>query len=249
MSTKTSNLALWIAGGTVLAAAIFAAIWLTLPQATSPANNATTSQPTSTAATTPTTPPNPALPALEQVTVTDTLIQIGQADAPVTVDSYLEFMCPTCGYLERENEPLMRQMIIDGQLRVNFHLMNFLDPASEGTDYSTRAVNATVEIARRQGALAWDFIAALYEYQPDEFTPGLSDDDLTTIATNLGVSPEISSTFADLNEASWVTASNMAASDGLTALGATGTPTIVINGRKWEGEVSFADALSAAANG
>lgn len=67
---------------------------------------------------------------------------VGRARAPVTLDLYYDYMCPACGAFEHTNSNDLTRLIDDGTLRVDLHVMSFLDQLSQGTEYSTRAANA-----------------------------------------------------------------------------------------------------------
>ena len=69
-------------------------------------------------------------------------IPVGEADAPVTLEIFLDYMCPSCKQFENANSAQLSQWIEDGAVRVELHPMNFLDSQSQGTMYSTRAANA-----------------------------------------------------------------------------------------------------------
>ncbi|GAA2184071.1 thioredoxin domain-containing protein [Brooklawnia cerclae] len=161
----------------------------------------------------------------------DYSLVIGEQDAPVTVAIYQDFMCPYCGQFERTNRDDLEALVADGTTKVEFHLMNFLDSSSQGTNYSTRAANALVTVAKSEPEHVMALNAALYDNQPDEGTSGLSDTEIADLASEAGVSDAVISTFADLSNADFVDGSN----DAAAADGVTSTPTIKINGEEFSG--------------
>lgn len=159
----------------------------------------------------------------------DYTLLVGQADAPVTLTIYQDFMCPYCGQFERANRDDLEAVVADGTAKVEFHVMNFLDDASQGTKFSTRAANALVAVAKAEPDKVMAFNAALYDNQPAENSPGLSDAEIANLARGAGVSNDVIATFAQLANQDFVNRSTSAA----FASGITGTPTLKINGEVW----------------
>ena len=58
---------------------------------------------------------------------------------PVTVDIYLDFMCPVCKQYEDQAGQTLNQLVADDKIRLVYHPVAFLDRASNGTQYSTRS--------------------------------------------------------------------------------------------------------------
>ncbi|HML51164.1 MAG TPA: thioredoxin domain-containing protein [Propionicimonas sp.] len=180
---------------------------------------------------------------------TDYTVMVGSADAPVAVDIFQDFICPYCGEFERANGADIAALVDSGTAQVRIHPMNFLDEASQGTKYSTRAANALITVYKAEPDKALAFNSAMYENQPAENTTGLSDAEIATIATSVGVSSDVVATFTDLSNTSFADNSTQAAfADGIT-----GTPTILINGTKFSGNIltagPFRQAVEAAAAG
>jgi protein-disulfide isomerase len=167
---------------------------------------------------------------------------VGKANAPVTVDLYYDYMCPACGAFEAVNRDDLTRLITDGTLRVNLHVMSFLDPLSQGTEYSTRAANAYATVVDRAPAKVWAFHNALFHNQPAEGTVGLSDDQIARIAHGAGVPPEVVDTFADGSHRSWVAQSTQGADNA----GVSTTPTVKINGAAFTGDWSTPGELTKA---
>ncbi|MDQ7993123.1 MAG: DsbA family protein, partial [Propionicimonas sp.] len=154
---------------------------------------------------------------------------VGEADAPVTISIYQDYMCPYCGMFERTNRDDLETMVADGTAKVEFHLMNFLDPQSQGTNFSSRAANALVTVAKAEPEHVMAFNAALYDNQPEEATAGLSDAEIANLARQAGVSNDVVATFASISNQDFVDQSNAAA----FSAGVQSTPTIKINGETW----------------
>ncbi|HET7723970.1 MAG TPA: thioredoxin domain-containing protein [Propionibacteriaceae bacterium] len=169
-------------------------------------------------------------------------LAIGSESAPVTVDIYQDFMCPYCGQFERAQSTDLKAMVDAGQVKVVFHLMNFLDSSSSGTKYSTRAADAFATVAKQQPSAALAFDSALYAQQPAEGSGGLTDAQIADLARSAGVSDGVIATFANKPNLDFVNKSNQAAfADGITS-----TPTVKINGTVFKGDLYTAGTLKTA---
>ena len=158
------------------------------------------------------------------------------------VDVFQDFMCPYCGAFERANSTELKAMVDAGTVRLVIHPMSFLDQQSGTARYSTRAANALFTVYKAEPDKALAFNAALYENQPQEGTPGPSDDQLKSLATGVGVSQAVADSFTSMtNEAAVVQATQSAFSSGVTS-----TPTVKINGEKLTGDPTQPGVLKAA---
>ncbi|MBO3737782.1 DsbA family protein [Actinoplanes flavus] len=166
---------------------------------------------------------------------------------PVAVDIYLDYMCPYCGKFEAANHADIQALVDDGTATVNLHPLNFLDPQSRGTEYSSRAANAVATVADKDPGHVLDLNTALFENQPEEGSEGLDDAKIADVAASVGVPQNVTGTFEDRTFVPWVTQSN----DAAFANGIEGTPTVKINGVVTDVDLYTAgplrDAVTAAA--
>ena len=147
-------------------------------------------------------------------------------DGAVTVDLYLDFMCPYCGQLEQTNGGDLQTLITDGTATIVYHPVANLDQLSQGTNFSTRSANALATVANDAPESIMEFLAAMFANQPGENTEGLTDDEISQIAVTAGVPQEVADTFAAGTYNEWVDlATQQAQRDG-----ATGTPTVMFDG-------------------
>jgi len=158
-------------------------------------------------------------------------LPIGQDDAPVVVTVYEDMMCPFCGLFESISSERMKEYAESGDVQVRYHVVSFLDRASE-TRYSTRAANAIAVVLDTAGPeVAVAFHDALFANQPPEGGPGLPDEQMIEMAVEAGADrAAIEGPIADLAFEQWVVNSTGEWSDR----GFTGTPTVTVNDEKVE---------------
>ncbi|MGF3056992.1 DsbA family protein [Microbacterium sp. YY-01] len=143
------------------------------------------------------------------------------------VDTYVDFMCPACATFEDQWGGQLQQAALDDEITLRVHPVAILNRFSQGTDFSTRAGNAFYCVASDNEAAALPFFNSMFANQPSENTPGLSDDQLISLASDAGADGAAScitegtySKFVDAH-----TGELPAGPDGRSA-----TPTIVVNG-------------------
>ncbi len=150
-------------------------------------------------------------------------------DGPVTVEVYLDFMCPSCKQFESDTSPTIDQLIAEKKIKLVWHPLGFLDHFSQGTKYSTRSASAA-GCAADAGKLK-EYGNALFANAPQENTTGLTDDRLIEIGGNIGITGE---TFAqcvrDHTYENWVKHVNDEAAKRVVK----GTPTVFVNGKLLE---------------
>ncbi|MDI6910612.1 DsbA family protein [Nocardioides sp.] len=167
---------------------------------------------------------------------------VGQDDAPVTVEIYYDYMCPACGAFEAANSGELDRLVADGTARIELRPISFLDEQSRGTRYSTRAANAFATVVHGAPEQAWAFHTALYENQPDEGTEGLSDDEIAAIARDAGVPDDVVERFGEGTYEPWTASVTQKAFDS----GIQGTPTVVVDGEQFQGDVYTVGPLTEA---
>ena len=184
----------------------------------------------------------PAQTSSQPVTVTADAITIGSATAPATVDLYVDYMCPYCGTFDRMNGPEIAAGVEDGTVLLRLHPMSFLDQASGGTRFSTRAASAVVTVAKLAPGSFLAFHVELFTMQPMENTPGLTDEQIAALAKGAGVGDDVVAQLSSGANDAWVASATQAAFNS----GVTGTPTVLVNGTKVEGNLYQPGALTQA---
>ncbi|MGP9019595.1 DsbA family protein [Streptomyces sp. BR1] len=180
----------------------------------------------------------PELEKLARRDAKDPLAQ-GRADAPVVMIEYADFKCSYCGKFARDTEPeLVKKYVQDGTLRVEWRNMPIFGAQSEA---AARAAWA----AGQQGRF-WQFHAAAYAKGSKE--KGFGADRLRELAKEAGVADL--DRFARDADSDAAKASVKKDQDEAYALGASSTPSFVINGRPLAGAQpmdTFAQAIDEAA--
>lgn len=111
-------------------------------------------------------------------------ISFGEGDTQV--DTFVDFMCPICGDFEDTYGAALQDAAAADEITLNVHPVSILDRLSQNTEYSTRAGSAVYCVAAEAPDSTLDFFNALFENQPAENTPGLSDDELIALAEQAG---------------------------------------------------------------
>lgn len=163
----------------------------------------------------------------------------------VAIQVYLDYLCPNCGVFHERNGGLLADWVESGAATVEYHPIAIFTSKSAGTQYSIRAANAAACVAEFAPDDFFDFNAALFEDQPEEGTPGLSDEEILDRAAAAGVAnlAEVRSCVEQKRFRSWVVDATQRALEGPlpgTEIDAvTTTPTIVVNGERFEYTTAF----------
>jgi protein-disulfide isomerase len=150
---------------------------------------------------------------------------IAVGSGPVTVDVYEDFMCPHCKVFEDQSGATLDQLISSNRARVVYHPLAFLD-GSSSTDYSTRSAAAAA--CADEGGKFREYAEALFARQPAERSAGLSDGELISIGTSVGLTESsFGACVRDGKYKPWVAA----VTDAASACGVNQTPTVRVNGQ------------------
>jgi protein-disulfide isomerase len=146
-------------------------------------------------------------------------------DGPDVVETYVDFMCPYCGQFEAAEGQTITQLLDEDRITLEVHPVTILDRLSQGTEYSSRAASAMFSVAEADPANAYAFLDAMFREQPAEQSPGLTDDQILDIAREAGVNvtPELEDAVTSGEYIDFAQAQQLPE-------GATGTPTLVVNG-------------------
>ena len=163
-------------------------------------------------------------------------------DGPVTVDMYVDLMCPVCKNFEGSAGPALNQLVADHKIKIVYHPIAILDDRSS-TSYSTRA-GAAVAASAGTGKLQ-PYLTALYNAQPAEGSAGLSNAELTRIGGTVGITdPSFADAVNSGRYQSWVTHTTEEAD----ANGVRSTPTVLVNGQPVNPQLAAVQAAISAAS-
>ena len=155
-------------------------------------------------------------------------VTIGKSSAPDTIKMYEDFQCPICKDFEAYTGEQVRQGIADGKIKVDYHMVAFLDRAST-TQYSSRALNAAMAVLSTAGPDAFlKFHTLAFANQPKEGSAGVPDSTLIDWAAQAGADKAaVTPLINDNVYHQWV----VNATDQMSKDGVNGTPTVFINGQ------------------
>lgn len=155
-------------------------------------------------------------------------VTIGKASAPTTIKLYEDLQCPICKAFESVTGQQVQAAIADGKVKVEYHMVAFLDGSST-THYSSRALNAAMAVLDTAGPEAFlKFHSTAYANQPAEGSAGVPDSTLIQWAVQAGApQSEVTSLIDNDTYHQWV----LNATDQMSKDHVTGTPTVYINGK------------------
>ena len=149
---------------------------------------------------------------------------IAVGTGPVDVDAFIDFQCPFCKQFELASGDTINLLLDRQAIRFIRHPMNFLDPASTN-HYSTRAAAAAA--AASDAGRFNEYAEALFENQPPEGGPGLTDDQLIALGRDIGITD---ATFAhEIQEGRYLPWPSFVTARA-TARGVGGTPSVFVQG-------------------
>lgn len=163
-------------------------------------------------------------------------VKVGNQQAPVLVDVYEDFQCPICNALEQSGLTKDFDAKVKATtIKVNYHVMSFLDSSSNGNRYSSRAANAGYCAADQSPADFQKFHDILYgknadgqNNQPAEGTNGRPDSQLVDWGKQAGITSADFSTCVTSDEHKELVAG---VTDAASKRGVNGTPTVYVNSK------------------
>ena len=178
----------------------------------------------------------------------DGYLELGSG--PVVVDVYFDVLCPFCKAFDDTNGAQLALGVQNDAITLRLHSLTFLDRASAGTDYSSRASSALTCQATMNPDGTLDLLAALYADQPAENTAGLSNTELVSLAAAAApggrsiadcVGSEVYQAWSQQNTERAFTGP-IDATD-LTMI--EGTPTVLVDGLVYPGSITDPEQFNA----
>ena len=156
--------------------------------------------------------------------VTTELDGVVVGNGPANVAAYIDFQCPFCRQFELSAAAALDGLLDAGMISLVRHPMNFLDEISP-TRYSTRAAAASGAAA--DAGMFHEYARLLFEHQPPEGSPGLSDDQLIELGDEIGIAePGFAETVQRGTYLPWPSFVTQRA----TERGVAGTPSVFVDG-------------------
>ncbi|PZE81753.1 hypothetical protein DEI91_12705 [Curtobacterium sp. MCBD17_032] len=158
----------------------------------------------------------------------------------VRITLYVDYLCPICGSFEQTNSEYLEGLVDSGAATLDVHPVAILTNRSQGTKYSLRAANAAACVAQESPDSFFAVNRALFAAQPEEGTPGLTDEQLADVVTSVpGVrkGSTIEQCIDDQRYGKWVDERTTAVTSGdipgsdLTTF--PGTPLVLVNGQQY----------------
>lgn len=164
-------------------------------------------------------------------------------DGPVTVEIYLDFMCPACAQFHGLTQATLDRYLADQTVTIVYRPIAILDRAST-TRYSTRSAAASGCAA--DAGMMEEFVTALLAAQPPQGSAGLSNGEIIEVSAAAGITgSDFASCVREQPYQGWATGNTEAA----FRQNVSSTPTVVVDGERLE-ELSvqgLTDAIDAAA--
>ena len=151
----------------------------------------------------------------------DDPLAMGPVDAPVVMTMYSDFRCPFCAKFSREVEPaLIEEYVASGDLRIEWRDLPIF---GEESMLAARAGRAAADQDR-----FWEFTEVVFADAPDRGHPDLGEEELVGYAREAGVA-DLERFRQDMTSGKYDEVIR-ADYEESTALGATSTPTFIVNG-------------------
>jgi len=170
-------------------------------------------------------------------------VVVGKSSAPTTIKMYEDLQCPICKAFEAATGEQTRAAIDAGRVKVDYHMVAFLDRSSS-TNYSSRALNAAMAVLSTAGPDAFmRFRTIAFDNQPAEGSAGVPDSTLIEWAVQSGADEDKVTPLINENTYhQWV----VNATDQMSKDNVTGTPTVFVNGKEYTSPLDAATAVLAA---
>lgn len=159
-----------------------------------------------------------------------------------TVDLLLDFRCPPCKEFMTMHTDYIDGLVHDAKAKVRIHPRPMLD-ARRGSTYSQDTASAAAAVYAQDPALLMPFEHAMYAAQAptgDDPDPDLQQ--IATIAKGVGADATAVAQIMQRTYVPWT----LDVVEPAAAKLDVGTPTVIVNGKIWEGDWSASGALEKA---
>lgn len=164
-------------------------------------------------------------------------VRVGNQQAPVTVEVYEDFGCPDCATVQQSGlAKSLADKVKATNIKVNYHMVSFLDSEFNGNDYSTRAANAGYCAADQSPEAFAKFHDILYgknasgqNNQPAAGSAGKPDSQLIAWGKEAGITSADFSTCVTSNQHEELVAG---VTDTASERGVNTIPTVFVDGQR-----------------
>lgn len=171
----------------------------------------------------------PQKPKVVQFTVPEDAPRLGSADAKVTIVEFADFQCPYCGKFQQDVYPQIKKEYIDtGKASFVYQDFSFL---GEESNLAAEAAKCAAD----QGKF-WEYHDYLFSHQKGENKGAFAAKNLKAFAKTVQLNTSLFNKCLDsgsyAKEVEAETASGR-------AIGVSGTPTVLVNGKVFVGALPF----------
>ena len=171
-------------------------------------------------------------------TMADGIVTVNNGTTPaVTIDVYLDALCPICQQFEHQYGQQIAQAVDQGKLQVRYQPVAILDSSSASKNYSTRAAAALLCVGADTAAPKGTFLKYLTHLYADDTKPAengstdLSNQQLADLAKGDGATATAVSCISSGANVALATATNATKESQMqAATGQVGTPTVLKDG-------------------
>lgn len=115
------------------------------------------------------------------------VITAGKNNAKAELDVYEDYICSGCGQFNQNFGSDIDKALQSGDMKVNYHMLPFLDQMSNPPGYSTRSAAAAYAAAVNNPKKWIAYEHSLFESQPQENSSAYTNDQLISLGKRLGV--------------------------------------------------------------
>lgn len=151
-------------------------------------------------------------------------VTVGQQDAPNTIDYYFDFSCPHCLQYHEAMDPQYKEVIAAGDAKINYHMIRFVAP------YGQYAASALYSAVVAEPAKFYEYMDALFAI-PAQEQMNYQMASYVDVMKSIGVNDEAVLTSVEKGEYSWFVSD---ATERARAAGVPGTPSITVNGKRYD---------------